>query len=78
MLTLRAAAFSRTKFLVRCAFRQISSWQGKSAVRDNSAFAYQTIAPPCFCGLLEAAGETNKWEWRGPKIGGELYPPDLH
>ncbi len=69
-----AAAFSRTKLLVR--WPSGTNPSARQIGYHDDSFAYETIAPPSymFSGLLEAAGETNKWMTQ--PIGGELYPPD--
>jgi len=74
VLTAYANAFSQTKLLVRWPSGANPPSQ-RIGYHDDS-FAYETIAPPSFMfsGLLEAAGETNKWQTQ--PIGGELYPPE--
>jgi len=72
VMTAYEAAFTKTKLLVRypSGTNPSARWLG---YHDDS-FAYSTIDPPAwmFLGLLEAAGDTNKW--RTQPIGGEVRP----
>jgi len=72
VLSAFAAAFARTKLLVRRPAGTNPSAR-RSGYHDDS-FAYETVDPPdwMFLGLLKAAGETNKW--RAQPIGGEVRP----
>jgi hypothetical protein len=74
VLNAYAAAFSKTKLLVR--WPSGTNPSARQIGYHDDSFAYQTIAPPSymFLGLLAAAGETNKWMTQ--PIGGELYPPE--
>ena len=72
VLTAFELAFTRTRLLVR-----YPSGTNPSARRmgyHDDSFAYETVDPPdwMFLGLLQAAGETNKW--RTQPIGGEVRP----
>jgi hypothetical protein len=74
VLTAYANAFSKTKLLVRWP-SGVNPPAQRIGYHDDS-FAYQTIDPPnyMFLALLNAAGETNKWQTQ--PIGGEVYPPE--
>jgi len=72
VMTAYEAAFAKTKLLVR--YPSGTNPAVRRLGYHDDSFAYQTIDPPAwmFLGLLEAAGDTNKW--RTQPIGGEVRP----
>jgi len=68
-------AFRHTRLLVR--YPTVTGSHNPAALQigyHDDSFAYSTLAPPGwhFLGLMERAGETNKW--RTQPIGGEVRP----